>query len=328
VKYRLHEIEALLELFSTDPFIFRPAELYQIDGQLRSELQKYNIYLVGRRPRISLLPDSLSLNLSKQYINGVFTVNLGLEIKQIPFKYENIFNLPITAIENIKYPFDHLRFVLDDKHPMQIRMHDVIRLSSSNLEPFSDLKIEYVGQSFGEDGNSDAIDRLIGKTGKQGHGSLQKVLADINANNPESEVYILLYSYSFYKKVTIAGAGPEPKVPFEESPDRIDEMLNATVPRKNRIDLVEASLIRYFQPQYNDIYKKTFPKVTHDILKTLFDLDITGLSTSMSVNEHNIRLYSEKVSPSDQHLSMYSILKDKDRASFLDLSMSASEIMA
>lgn len=327
-KYRLHEIEALLELFSTDPFVFRPSELYRIDGELRKELERYNIYALGIRPRISIHPNSLALDYDSQLISGVFVVNLGLELKNIPFKYRNHFDLPITEIGKPEYPFDHLRFVLNNQIPAQIRIHDVIRFSDTSLRPYSDLKIEYVGQSYGEEGSSDAINRLIGKTGKQGHGSLQKVLADISSSNPESEAYILLYSFEFYKKVTIGGAGLEPKIPFEDAPGRFDELLNATVPRKNRIDLVEAALIRYFQPKYNDIYKKTFPKVTHDILKTLFDHDITGLSTSLSTNEHNIMVYSGKVSASDKHLAMYPIVKDKDRASFLDISMPASEIVA
>lgn len=327
-KYRLHEIEGLLELYSSDPFVFRPAELYQLNGELRTKLEIYNIYMVGKRSRIALHPESLSLNFADQTISGVFTVNLGFEIKQVPFIFKNMYNLPITELLKTDYPYDHLKIILNRQFQTQIRTHDIIRFSSSNLRPHSHLYIEYIGQSFGEDGSSDAIDRLIGKTGKQGHGSLQKVLADINASNPESEVYVLLYSYEFYKKVTFGGAGPEPQISFDEAPGRLMNLLNATVPRPNRIDLVEASLIRYFQPKYNDIYKKTFPQTTHDILKDLFNLDITGLSISLSTNEQNISVYSEKVLPSDGHLAMYPIVKDKDRATFLDLSMPlASEIV-
>lgn len=327
-KYRLHEIEALLELFSTDPFVFKPAELYQLDSQLREELKNYNVYLVGTRPRIALHPESLNLNFSEQYIEGVFTVNLGLEVKQIAFRFQNTFNLPITELRKTEYPYDRLKFILNNQIPILTRVQDVIRFSTANLKPYSDLKIEYLGQSFGDDGSSDAIDRLIGKTGKHGHGSLQKVLADINASNPECEAYILLYSFGFYKKFAISGGGSEPQIPFEDASDRFKFLLNATVPRANRIDLVEACLIRYFQPKYNEIYKKTFPKVSHDILECLFELDITGLSTTLSVNEHNMRVYSEKVSPSDIHLAMYSIVKDNERATFLDLSIPASEIIA
>ena len=325
-KYRLHEIEALLELFSTDPFVFRPAALYEIDGTLRTTLENYNIYLVGTRPRISIHPHNLELDINTQTISGFFSVNMGFEIHKIPFKYKNNFNLPITEIEPSIYPYDHLHFFLNNDFAARMRVHDLIRFSQVKLFPYSSLKVQYVGQSYGELGNSDAIDRLIGKTGKQGHGSLQKVLADINAQNPECEVYILLYSFEFYKKVTIGGAGPDPLIPFENAPDRLDKFINVTIPRSNRIDLVEAALIRYFQPTYNDIYKKTFPKATHDILDKLFTLDITGLSTSISTNEHNMMIYSDKISPSDEHLALFPILREEDRAGFLDLALPNSEL--
>jgi len=320
-KARKHEIEGLLELFSTDPFVFRPAELYSIDGELRDQLHRYNIYLVARRPRISINPKSLTLNTSNQTIDGVFSVNLGLEIKEIPFSYPNLFSAPITGLGELDYPYDHLRFVVANRVPIQIRAHDVIRFSKTQLQPYSDLLVEYVGQSFGNEGDSDAVMRLIGKTGKQGHGSLQKVLADINASNPESEVHLLLYSYEFYKKFTIAGGSLLPEISLDNAPDRFEKLLGARVSREDRINLVEAALIRYFQPTYNDKYKKTFPQTTHEILNVLFDLDITGLSASLSTEEHNIRVFSKSVQPSDQHCTRYPIVQEEQRASFFDVAL-------
>ncbi|MHB1677890.1 MAG: hypothetical protein ACYCSS_10205 [Sulfuriferula sp.] len=318
-KVRKHEIEGLLELYSTDPFVFRPAELYSIDGELREQLRNYNIYMVARRPRISIKPKSVTLNASAQTIDGIFSVNLGFEIKEIPFSYFNFFSALITDLGKLEYPYDHLRFVVANRTPVQIRIHDVIRFSKTSLQPYSDLFVEYVGQSFGEDGDSDAIARLIGKTGKQGHGSLQKVLADINASNPESEVYLLLYSYTLYKKFMIAGGYLVPEISLDDAPNRFDKLLDARVSREERVDLIEAALIKYFQPKYNDTYKKTFPQKTHEILNVLFDLDITGLSTSLSTNEHNIRIYSKFVAPSNQHCARYPIVQKSQRASFFDV---------
>ncbi len=324
-KVRKHEIEGLLELYSTDPFVFRPAELYSIDGELREKLRHYNIYVVARRPRISINPKSVTLNTSAQTIDGVFSVNLGFEIKEIPFSYPNLFSAPITALGEMDYPYDHLRFVVANQVPIQIRIHDVIRFSETPLQPYSDLLVEYVGQSFGDDGDSDAVARLIGKTGKQGHGSLQKVLADINASNPESEVYLLLYSYTFYKKLMIAGGCLVPEISLDDAPDRFDALLDARVSREDRINLIEAALIKHFQPKYNDTYKKTFPQKTHEILNVLFDLDITGLSTSLSTEEHNIRIYSKAVEPSNQHCARYPIVQESQRASFFDVAFPGAD---
>jgi hypothetical protein len=78
-------------------------------------------------------------------------------------------------------------------------------------------------------------------------------------------------------------------------------------------------LIRYFSPYYNDHYKKTFPAKMHRILECLHELDVTGLAVSLSTQEHRVRLSSETVAPSDAHIAVYSITRQKNRVSFLDI---------
>lgn len=80
-------------------------------------------------------------------------------------------------------------------------------------------------------------------------------------------------------------------------------------------------MIRYFAPQYNDKYKKTFPAQTHKILERMHELDVTGLAISLSTQEHKVRLFSQTVPPSDAHLALYPISKDENRITFLDLAI-------
>lgn len=311
----------MLELFSTEPFVFTPAELYSIDGEIRNELRRYNIYVVAKRPRISIKPKSLILDLPTQTIRGLFSVNLGFEVKEVPFLFQNNFANPITALGEIEYPYGHLRFILANTWPMQVRVQDVILLSNTSLQPYSDFQVEYIGQSFGDDGDSDALTRLIGKTGKQGHGSLQKVLADINHSSPDSEAFLLLYSFEFYKKFIVGGGALEPEITFDEAPDRFENLLDARVSREDRINLIEAALIKYFQPKYNETYKKTFPQTTHEILRVLFNLDITGLSVSLSTEDQNFRTYSKEIEPNKQHCAIFPIVEESQRASFFDVAL-------
>lgn len=319
-KYRLHEIETLLELYSADPFVFRPTDLYRLDQTFREHLESYNIYLLGTRPRISIHLPSLGLDLSGQIVEGVFNVHLEDEIVQVPFTYEHKLELPITALGGHEYPYDNLRLILNNEIAVQLGIHEIILLSSTHIQPYSDIKIEYIGRSIGEKNRSDAIERLIGKTGKRGHGDLQRILTDLGCR-PDKEVYILLYDFGYHRMVAFGGGlGPEPVIPYGDVPNRMDDMINSTLPRRNKIDLIEASLIRYFQPKYNEKYKEAFPKANHTILNNLFKNDVTSLAVSLSTNEHGIRVFSDKISPCDSHLAMYSIVKDKNRASFLDLS--------
>lgn len=324
MKKRLHEIEGLLELVSTDPWIFKPSELYKINGDMRDALVNYNLYLVARRNRISLDPKSLKITRNKDKICGKLVVNIEDEKKRFPFTFHCPLEGNITAIGETEYPHVHLRFIVDGYHHAQVRIHDVLRFSKHDLGEYANLKIEYIGQSYGTDGSSDAMTRLIGKTGKQGHGSLQKVLSDLNEKRPDQEVHILLYSYESYKNYIHAGGKVAPLHDFDHDESRFDRLLTAKYGRENRIDLAEASLIRYFEPKYNDIYKKTFPQKTHDMLQFLFEYDVTGLAVSISTLEHNLKVFSDKVNASSIHCPQYSILKDSERASFLDLTMKYS----
>lgn len=320
-KVRLHEIEGLLELVSTDPWIFRPSELYEIEGPLREELKMYNIYLIARRKRIVFDPESLKIEGAGSKIVGAFLVSDKDEKKVVPFEFPNPTNLPITSLGKTEFPHIHLRFIAGDMVPVQLRMHDVIRFCKADFEGATDLRVEYIGQSFGDEGSSDALQRLIGKTGKQGHGSFQKVLADLSDRYPDNESHVLLYSYADYKNYMFMGGVMPAENDFESGEDRLDQLMNAQYTRENRIDLVEAGLIRYFQPVYNDIYKKTFPRESHAMLQSLFEADVTGLAISLSTLEHSINVYSEHVPPSAMHCAQFPIVDDATRASFLDLAV-------
>jgi hypothetical protein len=321
-KYRLHELEGALELYSSDPLIFRPIELYQITSDLRKVLERYNLYVVARRPRMSLDPAGLSITQNGCVVSGV--IEAQVETRIIPMKFH--MNLPahLTAAKLIApiYPFDYLCYFSVAGELIKMRLHDVMRFSSVPKSSLTDMHVEYVGQAFGDDGERDVVDRLIGNTGKVGHGSLQRVLAEVNASHPDQEVHLLLYSFEFHKKLTIAGGingQPEPRHSFYAAPSRFEQFFESEIKRNVRIDLAEAALIRYFAPEHNDKYKKTFPAESHKILKRLVELDITGLCISLSTEENNIRTTSRKIKPSDAHFMAYPISTDQHRQTFFDI---------
>lgn len=319
MKQRLHEVEGLVELISTDPWIFKPTELYRIEGQLREDLRNFNIYLLARRPRISF--DSASLEIRHaQEISGSLLIQSGGDQSPIGFVFSNPFDMPITEIGKTDYPHSVLRFILGGSVPVEMRLHDVARFSEIEARDPLGMKVEYVGQSFGKDGESDALQRLIGRTGKQGHGSFQRILAEITDSHPDSECHVLLYNYGQYKNyMFMGGRSSPPTFDFDTDDGRLEQLMSASYSRENRIDLAEAALIRYFQPTYNETYKKTFPDETHKMLESLFAADVTGLAVTLSTLEHRLATYSDYAPPTSIHCARYSIVTDQERASFLDL---------
>lgn len=329
-KYRSHEIECALELYSSEPFVMRPSELYSAKDskEIREELEQYNIYIVARRPRLSLIPESLHANPAKNIVSGVMEVHLGRDKKQLSFTANFNGLMQIEKLGGQSYPYDFLAIWSPTHSLSYIKLHDLLRLCTQKYFPITDMYVEYIGQAFGKDGERDVVDRLLGNTGQAGHGTLQRVLAEVNSTYPDQEVHLLLYSFGFHKRY-VAGGGffetPEPRHTIEETPTRLDDFAHAEIKRNIRIDLVEASLIRYFAPSYNKIYKKSFPAESHKILDRLHELDITGLAVSISTEEHKVRLYSDTVKPTEHHLAMYPITKDQNRLSIFELAPQLNE---
>lgn len=318
MKKHLHSIEGLLELFSAEPWVFQPAELYKVREDFPFDLSNHNIYIIAHRNRITINPNSLKIENKGESVSGEFIVHNRENKSTYSFLTFPLVGKKIVDISDTIYPHISIRLKIDDGQSVQIRIQDIILCSEHNLAKLVNLKVDYIGQSYGNEGNSDAMTRLIGKTGKQGHGSLQKVLADLSTNHPDKEVHVLLYSYEFYKNF-IRNSLIKTVDDFKFNETRFDKLISAKYERSNRIDLVEAGLIRYFEPEYNEIYKKSFPQKTHEMLQSLFDYDVTGLAISLSTEDHKLSLYSDKVEENSMHCPSYSIVKDSERASFLDL---------
>lgn len=326
--HRLHEIEYAIELYSSDPYVFRAADLYKIDGPLRRHLERYNVYLVTTRPRYSIEEGSLSVEDEGSVVAGVIQAHAGEARHPIPIRVRLPAEYRVGRLEPLAYPCDRLRFWTPSGLPLEIHPYELLRAAAVEQSHLTDFHVEYIGQAFGDEGSRDALDRLIGSTGKAGHGSFQRVLAEIGSTRPDREVYVLLYSFEFYKKVAIAGGlahQPSPQIDVDKVPDRLEHFMQSSVSRETRIDLVEASLIRHFAPRYNDRYKTTFPAITHTILRRLHELDVTGLSFSLSTLEHNARVGSERAKPSDAHWQSFPIRTDEDRLTFFDLAMPAAD---
>ncbi len=322
--YQLHEIEGALELSSSEPPVFKPSELYRLDQNIRESLSRYQLYIVARRPRLSLIVDSFSVDCDGKVISGTVMAQTSRTEFE---KFELRFALPFQAkkVRVGESPFEMLWIEPFDSSELQevgVRLFDILRLNEAVNPKYTDMFVEYIGRSYGEEGERSAVDRLIGKTGKDGHGSLQSVLADVNDMRPDQEVHVLLFSYEFHKRHVVGGYSPyKPEMSMDDAPDRLDRFMSEPIDRNDRIKLAEASLIRYFQPHYNVKYKSTFPDCSHKILERMWELDITGIVVSLTTLGLAVRLYSDIAPPSFGHLTFYPIVKEKDRASFFDVTL-------
>lgn len=156
-----------------------------------------------------------------------------------------------------------------------------IMLNNKNFIPA--FKILYIGQSKGqiENGvlNRDAQERL------KSHSTLQKILSDINDSKLTYDIKLLLFSTTEIKLVTTMDSGEYAGISAEEISDFPDE--------SSHINLIEAKLINYFKPIYNEKYvRHHVPSESHKSYEDYFNKKFNSMVISFS-NLGSCSFYSD-----------------------------------
>lgn len=122
-----------------------------------------------------------------------------------------------------------------------------IMLNNKNFIPA--FKILYIGQAKGNDFNRFAQDRL------KSHSTLQNILSQIIDSRIIYDIKVLLLSTSEVKIATTMDSGKFATISAEEILDFPDE--------SSHINLVEAKLINYFKPEFNEKFKNWYVPEEH-----------------------------------------------------------------
>jgi hypothetical protein len=309
---RKYFTEFALNIFSADPSLVAPANLDKLADQpaaIREQLKNANIYLILKRPRITIVPKSLLIK--DRHVFGELAVQLPDDLQQFPFSLLGELPDEVASVRTAGYP--HTKLSLLDATGKEIETFPIfylLRYASEKLDELNQYEVVYVGQAFGAAGERTAVERL------SSHSTLQKILADITANEPHMDILLAMYSFGFHRFFfTIDGTTP---VLLDEKADdqHRKKVLESQFKRSMRISLAEAALIRYFEPKYNKIYKKDFPHNRLKMLKKLYDLDIAALVVEASIEEHSMRLFSQKQQPSEHHIAKFDLNDKTLRKSF------------
>ncbi|CAH1590553.1 conserved hypothetical protein [Vibrio chagasii] len=298
MKYRKYLMEGGLELFSSGANVIQPHSLYHIkrDEALRDILEGCNLYMIARRRRISIDPNSFKL--VGNSLTGDFLVQDGLEHERFAFTYTP--DETIVAAQAVSYPEDRVVLITNTGASLNLSMMSFMTQCQYDLDGADELEILYIGKAYGQSGERLAIDRL------EAHSTFQRILADTLFSKPDHEIQILMFRFEHYKKHA-SGAGDFSLTPIatdDESIDHFYDVMNAEFDRENRVLLAEAGLIRYFEPEYNKMYKKTFPSDKHKILADILSKDFSGLTVQVDTQNIKTSVYSRKVNSFVPNLSV------------------------
>lgn len=310
---RKHVTELALGFYSGGMLLLHPKDIKNIDQQSEqvSELaDDCHIYLIVKRPRLSYVPGSIIVGGGK--VVGRLRYIMSGDVKEFEFSLLGEGNA--DSIEISDYPHTNLLLVKDGKTHFKIPAHLMSMICDHIDDPtIRDLDVVYVGMSYA-DGKRSAKDRLLS------HSTLQQVLADLNHEAPDMEALIIMAQYA-PPQTFITFDGRDKTLDIENDRDVAADLerQQTQITRDLEIALIEAALIKYFEPLYNEKYKKRFPHPTQKILKEVYDIDFGGLTVEINTEDINARLYSNIRNPGYHHIGNFDLHDPAQRRSFFNL---------
>ena len=315
---RNHISELALGFYSGGLLLLHAKDIKKVDQQspeAAALADDCHIYLIVKRPRLSYVPGSIVIGGGKTIGRMQYTY------KGVPREFE--FHLTgepnADSVEISDYPHSNMYLMRDGKIAFTAPAHMTSMICDYVADPsVRDLDVQYVGMSYA-DGTRSAKDRL------QSHSTLQQVLADLSHDSPESEVLLVLAQYEPPQAI-ITFDGQDKSLRLEDDRDVISDLRRQQqeITEDLQISLIEASLIKYFQPPYNDKYKKRFPHPTQKILDEVYSIDFGALIVEINTESINARLLSGARGAGYHHIGSLDLHDLTIRRSFFNVMNLAS----
>lgn len=271
-----------------------------------------HIYSICSRPKIKIDRETLKIN--DNFIEGNLLIQIEDEHKAIPFKRANNENSEskVTSFET-KYPYTSVSFLMSNGQSYSDGKLGYLYSSIINkYDALFNLKVLYIGQAFGEDGNRIAPDRLFA------HSTLQKIYQKALNNNPDKDIWIILWTY-IPKLISFTHSTlPVNKENLIQNEAHYDNVIEKPISLEQRVNFTEAAMIKYFQPEYNDKFKEHFPSKRHTSYKECFDLDINSVSFELETSSLVTQLYSDVVEPKFVHIGQFPLHSKAERIGLFD----------
>jgi hypothetical protein len=185
---------------------------------------------------------------------------------------------------------------------------------------FLDLDLVYVGQAFGEDGERTAVSRL------GAHSTFQKVLARLNDGPGHLQAWVMLLGFNEQTNAMLFGPWSG-TVSFEDSLEPALKRQSAALSYDEATNIAEAAMIRYFQPEYNEKFKYTFPDATHTSYQLPYELDVNCVAFGLETLSTGCRLKSPSRLPQWGHCAYFPLRPAKHRRAYLDLFVDQPDII-
>ncbi|URN05495.1 hypothetical protein LUW74_20725 [Actinomadura madurae] len=276
-----------------------------------------HLYIVSQQPRLSFAPNSAHFEGGE--FRCIFRVQEMGEFAEFPVTLTVDTGGRRLEVKS-EWPYDEFKVVDTNtgrdvfKAPVALFVHHV------KSEGWPDIaynqEILYIGQAFGKAGERTAFDRL------KSHATLQRIYSEVRA---DKEIWLSLCSIS---DVAMLQSMAPPRIPVsianeDANKERRTEMLrwyySGEFRDKEAVALAEAALIRYFQPEYNKIFRDNFPDPAHVSSRKCYDLEINTLAIELHGYLIDTRYWSSTIEPNTLHVQAFPLFSEQDRKNMFDM---------
>ena len=292
-------------------------ETYAANNDYFSDRDPCNIYFVLRRPKVTVDPDSINVRGKK--VRFKVLIHLPEKIFELGLHCE--FKRATSRIEcHTEYPYNLMLFKDQEKPLMLARPGTLIDGNWLIGNPQSeelDYEILYIGQAFGKNGKRTALDRLAS------HQTVQKIYTHALTQFPESDIWIMLTRFAQVGVMVAAGSAlvnvnPADKKIENKKVKHFLENEGMLLTERQKINLTEAALINYFEPEYNVNFKEIFPSTQHKSYSDCYKLDVRAINIEVGTHEHIRKIFTRKSGRKVHHSKLFEFGSKDERMSFLD----------
>lgn len=281
-----------------------------VDEENAGYLSNCHIYFICTRPAFYFIENTI------KHENDTLSGEIGYKIDgnetRLKFSREWKIDEPINI--SCKYPFRDINSINSDGDiDTYVTASLIAMMNTETHDYYSETRsyeVLYIGKAVGKNGSRSAIDRL------KSHSTLQRVLADIQYKQPDKEVAILMYAFDHETVFSSFDGRSELKDDNDKNNERFKNAVNNKPSKNQSVAMIEAALIKYFQPEYNDHFKKTKIHPGVKALSKCYDIDMSGLVVELNTENLFYSMYSKLVNKSTHHLINIDLVSHQNRASF------------
>jgi hypothetical protein len=309
---RKYTTEFALTVSSTAVAVLQRTDLEKLPEATWEVVGRCHIYLICRRPKISILPESFEF--SEERVAGTFRVQRGADFEEVPFDIPN--RLGTTDVEVVSdYPHTRVELRVDGETIAESSAGLLMQSQGHRFADYLDLEVLYVGQAFGFEGARTAKDRL------RSHETLQAIYAEALERSPDQDIWLVLINFDQDGLTSVIDGRSESVVSATVAEDQahLGAVLSSGISEQQQVNITEAALIRYFDAPFNKTYRNSFPNPAHATYSECYELELNSVIVVLDTEYANSRLWSGAVAPAWTHVATFPLHSADDRKAMFDL---------